>query len=316
MWMTALMVGLMGVSSPASAQDAPGEPALVPGEAPEEESAADPTAAFHDQLAAAKLAINAGDNARARAILESLSERLEAGEEPPSAIAREALVYLGDLRYISGEQSAARQAFRAVLLDAPDHVISPYHHTEDVRAFFALVREQVEAEIALRPDPVPDPVPQLQPQRVPPMPVWGYAPLGIPQLATGRTGRGILYGSSQVALAATSIGTYILTRRVNRPPGEDHPFNWSADEVQQRVPLLRYGVQWPATTLAYGVWMLSVLDSAISWGRDHPRIAPNTTVRVRRTGSSGGLPANPPSRPAFSAHVFVGPTGIWVAGSF
>jgi hypothetical protein len=302
-----VLVGLLGMSRPAAAQEAPAEPAPASNDVP----GPDDTAAFHDQLAAAKLAINRGENPLARAILESLADRLENGETPPASIAREALVYLGDLRYIAGEQSGAREAFRMVLLDAPEHVISPYHHTEDVRAFFALIRDQVEAEIALRPAPVPVPVPP--PTRVPAMPVWGYAPLGIPQLASGRTARGILYGSSQIALAATSIGTFILVDRANRSP-DGHPFNWTEAEVQRRVPVLRYGVQWPATTLVYSIWLFSVIDAAISWSRDHPRTAPPSARRGRSGTQWVGYTARP--RRGIRARLLVGPTGVWMAGEF
>ncbi|MCB9676846.1 MAG: tetratricopeptide repeat protein [Alphaproteobacteria bacterium] len=252
MWMIAALIGLAGAA-----------PSPGPDPGPAETGA---SMAFHDQLAAAKAEINRGNDTEARALLEALARRLDAGERPPTPIAHEALVYLGDLRYVAGEQDGAREAFRTVLLDEPDHVISPYHHTEDVRAFFALVRDQVEAEIARRPPPVPVPVP-----KPPPVPIYAYAPLGIPQIADGRAPRGVLFGGLQLLFATTSIGTYAITKRANTDPTGPggHPFNWQPDQVPRRVAALRYGVQWPSTVLFYATWAGSVLEANAEWRKAH-----------------------------------------------
>ncbi|MEZ4319705.1 MAG: hypothetical protein R3F61_19470 [Myxococcota bacterium] len=266
MWMLAAWIG-----------SASAEPPPSPPEGTVETNA---SMAFHDVLAAAKASIDRGANADARAMLEGLAKRLDAGEEPPRSIAHEALVYLGDLRYLAGEQDGARQVFRRVLLEDPAHVISPYHHTEDVRAYFALVRDQVEKELAAIPPPDPVPIP-----RIPPLPLHGYLPFGAPQFAQGRGTRGVLFGGMQLAFAATSVTTYVITNRANVDPGgtAGHPFNWSADQVPSRVASLRYGVQWPATALFYAAWAGSIVEASAGWRRSH-RVQPAATLVVTPSG--------------------------------
>jgi len=270
MWMFLACAGLALAQTP---PESPGDPV---------ESAA--ALAFHDQLGAAKTAINRGANSRALALLEELSERLHSGEQPPLSIAQEALVFLGDLRYLDGDQDGAREVFHEVLLADPAHVISPYHHTQDVRAFFALVREQVEDEIAQRPDPIPIP-----PPAPPPLPLVGYAPFGIPQLSEGRATSGVVFGGLQIAFAATSISTYILIDRANGPadrPG-GHPFNWTREEIPQRVRALRYGVQWPSSALFYATWVASVIDANQYWNRSHRAARPVVYLTPNSIGMAG-----------------------------
>jgi hypothetical protein len=234
------------------------------------------TLAFHDQLFLAKQQLQRGELSSALASLTGLRDRLDAGETPPPSIAHEALVFLGDAQLTAGDSDAARVSFRRVLLAEPDHVVSPYHHTEEVRAFFALVREAVRQEIAGAPPPPPEPVP-----RRPPLPVWGYAPLGVPQLVRGRTAAGVMHGGAQGGLLACSIATYVFIRRANEDPLDGHPFNWTEAEVQARVPLYRRAVQWPCTAAFYGAWAVSVVDAGLEWQRsDHPDRPRSVSVAI------------------------------------
>jgi hypothetical protein len=47
--------------------------------------------------------------------------------------------------------------------------------------------------------------------------------------------------------------------------GGNFPPTWTAAEVQQRVQLQRYGLQWPATIGFYAAWGASVLEGRQSW---------------------------------------------------
>lgn len=222
------------------------------------------TGAFHDELARAKQLIFAGDPPQAREILEALATRLEAGEQPPMPLAFESLVYLGDLQFTEGDTGSARETFRSVLLEDPEHTISPYHHSEDVRAFFALLRERVRKELAAIPVPEPQPPPPVPERRR--LPLWGYMPFGVPQLRQQRPVAGLGYAAAQGLFAAGSIGTYVWIVTVNRNP-DKHPLGWTEDQVGRRVQTVRFGAQLPLTAAFYATWGLSVLDGAGTWSR-------------------------------------------------
>lgn len=249
--------------SVAMAQGLPGAPDLLP---PAEEPR---KGEFHDDLAAAKALLFSGEAEAALEALERLAKRLDDGEKPPPPIAREALVYLGDARFGVGRIEDARAAFRRVLEDAPDHTISPYHHAEDVRALFALVREQVQRERELRerlkPVPPPPPPPPLPIRRK--LPLWGYAPFGMPQFRQGRPGAGTTYATIQGMFAAASLGTYVWIVANNRDP-EKHPGGWDQETIRTRVQTMRWGVQIPSTAAFYATWGLSVVDGASMWSRE------------------------------------------------
>ena len=141
---------------------------------------------------------------------------------------------------------------------------SPYHHGEDVRALFALVREQVQQEIAARPPEVIPLVP-VQPTRRR-LPLWGYAPFGIPQLGQGRVAPGVVHAAVQGVFVAASISSYTWIVVVNRSP-EGHPLGWTEDQLARRVQTVRYGIQVPSTAIFYGAWLVSTLDAAGSCPR-------------------------------------------------
>lgn len=218
-----------------------------------------PGEAFHDALTSAKQALYDGEHTVARVRLEALVARLDAGERPADGLGDEALVFLGDLSLLLGDKEAAREAFRRVLLADPDHVINPYDHGEDVRALFALVREEVRREIALRPPP-PPPEPVEGPGR---LPLAGYLPLGIPQAQQRRPGAAWAWGLAQGALAGGSVATFVFLDRANRVP-ED-----LSVEKRGRIDRVRFGVQFPLTLGFYALWGGSVLDARRHWRREH-----------------------------------------------
>lgn len=232
------------------------------------------TGSFHDELSTAKQLLFEGRTADALAIFDALAARLEGGERPPLSLANEALVYRGDVQFTQGDPAAARASFRRVLEAVPDYTVSPYHHGEDVRALFALVREQVQQEIASRPPEIL-PQPPVEPRRRR-LPLWGYAPLGLPQFNQGRPGAGAAHLTVQSLFAAASIGSYTWIVVVNRNP-EGHPFGWDEEKLARRVQTMRFGAQLPSTALFYGAWLISSLDGAGTWRREQRS---KTGVRV------------------------------------
>ncbi len=237
----------------AFAQDAP---ITIPGEG----------APFHDVLTSAKQALWSADHATAEQLLAQLHQRLEQGEDPGEKLAIEALVFLADVRLTTGDKESARALFREVLLRDPDHILSPYDHGEDVRAMFALVKEQINRERAVQTVP-PLPVRPIAP------PLWVYAPLGVPQWLQGRGPEARTHAVLQAAFGATSIISFVLIDHYNRPPG-DRPHL-----PRERVVALRYGLQWPATVAFYVSWGWSVLDA-----RRHHKRQPSLHARLGPRG--------------------------------
>lgn len=250
--------------------------AQTPGPLPAAPGGGEP---FHDELTLAKQSIWDGDYTDARSRLEGLAERLESGETPGDPIAHEALVFLGDVQFLLGEKDAARETFRSVLLIDPDHTISPYDHGEDVRALFALVREEVRRQLAALPPP-PEPDPPALRVREPMSPAL-FAPFGIPQLHQRRRTAGVELALLQGSLAAGSLVSLIVIDRYNRVPSPGRP-----NLPRERVQALRYGVQWPLTFGFYATWALGVADAtrrhrAAERARDEGAARPTTDVRSR-----------------------------------
>ena len=136
---------------------------------------------------------------------------------------------LGEIQYKLDEVDGAREAFRWLLERDLETSISPYHHPIDVVNLFELVRTTIAAERDDISDP-PDPVPFTPP----PPPIWTFAPLGIPQLAQGRTGAGLAYGGLQAGLGVASVAMWAHIRLVNTP-ADGHPLGWTPDERVRRV---------------------------------------------------------------------------------
>lgn len=228
-------------------------------------SAAAPS--FEDDLEAAKRAYFEGEHERSLDLLVALRARLDSGETVPDPIVADALIYLGEVQYQLGDRTASWDTFEDLLRRVPGASMSPLEHPTDVVRWFELVRDKVEQD----PLPVPVPVPIGPP---PPLPAWGYAPFGAPQIAMGRTARGVTYLTLQSGFAIVSIWSYVHLARIN---GEGHPPEWSDDEVVRRINLERWAVQWPATLGFYATWAVSVLDARRAWRADH---APPLAVGV------------------------------------
>lgn len=209
-------------------------------------------------LAAAKRQYFEGEHEAALEMLQALRARVHGGETVLRDEYIETFVYLGELQFQLGDRPASWATFEGLLQGVPDASMSPLEHPIDVVRWFELVRDKVEQ------DRVPVPVPAIEPP--PPMPIWGYAPFGIPQIAMGRTGRGAAFATLQTGFAAVSIWSYVRLSRIN---GTNHPPQWPDDEVQQRVNIERWAIQWPATVGFYATWVISVFDARRTWRLDH-----------------------------------------------
>ncbi|NCG19480.1 MAG: hypothetical protein GWP91_10775 [Rhodobacterales bacterium] len=214
---------------------------------------------FADALELAKKHYFAGERERAKNELSDLQVRLLMGEEVPWDRSAEAVVYLGEIFLLDGESGKAREIFRWVLDRDPEYLLSPYAHPIEVVGEFGLVREQVQREIANQPIPPP-----FRPE---PAPAWTALPLGIPQFAAQRPVQGILYGGTQLGLAATSAGLFLSIDRLNTN-AKPHPLGLSPDQMAARANLQRFGVQWPVTMAFYGVWIASWVDARGHWRED------------------------------------------------
>jgi hypothetical protein len=240
---------------------------------PEPVGAAD--SSFDTVLREAKQRYFQGEPEAARELLQGLQLRLYAGEEAPWDTVVEALTYLGEIHYVQGNQQQAEIAFRYLLERDPEAPISPFHHTIEVVNLFELVRTTVLSERETEPVERP----------MVPAPFSTYLPLGIPQLAQGRTGGGLLYGGLQAALGVTSLVAYVNVRGSNsqqRQRPRDEP-----DELARQVDQLRYGVQWPATFGFYMLWGISTIDAA-RWHQRHLGRQRPVTLGVSPAGPLGG----------------------------
>jgi hypothetical protein len=252
---------------------------------------------FASVLEIAKQRYFQGESTEARELLQGLQLRLYAGEEADWSSIVEALIYLGEIYYVQGDQDQAQMAFQYLLERDPTTPISPYHHAIEVVNLFELVRTTV---IANRKVEVPVPVPEPIVERTP-APIWTFAPFGVPQLTQGRTALGLFYGGLQVGLGATSLALFPYLDKVNRG-GDDHPAGWDDPEVTARVQQRRYAWQWPATFGFYAVWGISMIDAA-RWHQRHPKIVGvglqsrelgRPTPSAREFSPGGGDPAPDP----------------------
>lgn len=259
----------------ALAQDAPvaPEPPVAPDPPP---AAPEPPAAvlmpftdpFDTVLAEAERRYLAGDPDGAVELLLVLQQRLSFGEIVDAESGNEALIYLGEIRYNLGMRAEATAAFRQVLEKDPDALINPYRHPNDIIGAFDVVRQTVKAEIAAR-----EAEPPIERRRPP---LWTLAPLGIPQLAQGQTGRGLAYAGAQGALGILSIAMGVHLQLYNGTLA--NPVQWELSETpeaRRRVQTLRYGVQWPATLGFYAMWAVSVADGRATYAEPPPEPLPD-----------------------------------------
>lgn len=239
--------------------------AQEPPPAPEDAAPVDPFFAPFEQVLdhAVSTYLN-GDLPAALDLFQTLQRRLTFGEAPDPELAREALIYLGEVRYNLGEYDSANAVFRQILQADPEAPINPYNHPTEVVGAFELVRASVRAE---RATPPTDP-PVIAPRRTP---WWVVVPLGVPQLAQGQTGRGLAYGVAQGATGLISVATLVDLRSKNGTVADPH--EWPADEYAdyyRRVQIERFAVQWPATLGFYALWAASSLDARATWHRPSP----------------------------------------------
>lgn len=208
---------------------------------------------FDRSLDVAKTAYFEGREAEALALFELLFERLSQGEPAEHDAAAEATIYLGEIYVRRDRRADAEKVFRWVLERDADTPISPYNHPADVVALFDLVRTSVQGDtLGLR---TRIPAPSLGPP-----PWWTYAPLGVPQFGQRRTGAGVLYGGLQVGLVAASVALLTHLDNVNVPEDE-HPRQWTAEQIAINVQGRRWGAQWPTTIAFYALWGLSSVDA-------------------------------------------------------
>jgi len=246
-----LLLALARADSPEGSD--PGIPAPSPPPATEEEA----LPPFGEEVERAKRMYFEGHHERSLEVFQQLRARIDAGEEVPEDQVAEALLYMGEVQYQLGDRAGAWRTFEQLLHRDPDQAMSPYNHPREVVHWFELVKQRV-SQTRIQ-DPLPPPPPPD------PLPAWGYLPFGVPQLVEGRTARGVLYTSLQLGLGAASIATFLYLDGVN---DENHPSNWSDDEVVVRVNRIRYAIQWPASIGFYLVWLTSHLDARRVWFRD------------------------------------------------
>jgi hypothetical protein len=222
---------------------------------PEEDRGEEQVEVFARALERAKNTYFAGDHVAALQAFRALHIRLLQGEEPPWDLASETVIYLGEIENKLGNDREADGAFRWLLEQDPDTPISPYHHPMDVVGRFELMRQTVLAERARTPDEVGVAV-----VRANPLPVWGYLPLGIPQFTSKRPAAGVLFGGLQTAFGVASVALFRHLDSVN-VSARGHPSEWTDEEIETRVRVRRYAVQWPCTVAFYGTWLLSYADA-------------------------------------------------------
>lgn len=222
---------------------------------------------FHDALSAAKTAVYDGDYPRAASALSDLAARLEAGEEPGSLLATEAMLYFGDVQFVLGDKEGAKSAFEWVLSRNANTTMSPYDHAEDVRSLYALVREEVRRRSTGEPVEGPQPIerPGLLPARY-------YLPFGVASLRDSRRSGARWNTLLQTGLAAGSVTTFIVLDRHNFDPDDGR--GWT----RRQVTTARYGVQWPLTVGFYAAWTWSIGRASKDWRNQEiaPTIRPST----------------------------------------
>ena len=221
---------------PSRADDTPPPTEVLP---------ADESGTFQAVLRAAKRRYFDGESEAAKGLLLGLRDRIFAGEDPGGELAHEAMTYLGVVHFKLDEEAEAKQAFRWILEQDPDALISPYHHRIDVVNLFHVVR----AEVAAQRNTVPPP--ELPAAELGRPPLWHYLPLGIPQFGQGRGGAGVLFGGLQATFGLASIALYSSVDRNN------DDFGLPEEQVRRQA----LTTQWPVTIAFYGTWALSIADA-------------------------------------------------------
>jgi hypothetical protein len=187
----------------------------------------------------------------------------------------EALIYLGEIRYVEGDRAAADATFRLLLERDPGWRISPYEHPMDVVGAFEIVRASVQGENSQRKTDRPI---------GPPLPWWGYAPLGVPQFKQGRIGAGAAFATVQLGLAATSVASWVWIDRLR--PDRDADLDDATLQATQRARLIRGALNVPSAVAFYAVWGGSVLDAGLTHRREATKVEVGWTIAPEPGGAS------------------------------
>ncbi len=250
-----LLLATARADEPLPADDAPAPP---PSEEPAPQT-------FEELLEHAKSVYFGGRDEEALELFKDLQIRLQ-HEEPDWDLAATALIYVGEIQYRRGRHDLARAAFRTLLEKDSDYQISPYSHPIEVVGEFSTVRDQVKRAQGEIPE-----------QEPPPLPSWGYLPLGIPQFKSKRPLLGIAFAGLQAGLGGASIGVYVNTHYLNvvfpRENGiqwlpSDHPRGWTAQETKANINRQRYQLQWPLVVASYVMYVSSVTEARGHWRRN------------------------------------------------
>ncbi len=239
----AFAIGALGIGAPgpAQAQDSP-----APDPAPDSPAPASPGPAADDQarLDAAVSQYQRGQRAEAQAGLVAL---VLAEGATRSAVRTEALVYLAEVLYVSGEKERAQVFFEQVLDEQPDYRIDPYVHPPDVCAYFDYVRALKGAA-----QPPPPPPPLAPPRR----PLSVFSPVATYHIREGDRAKGFAYqaGILSTATASLLMGGVLLS---------DRRYLGGTEEQTQLEALKR--AQIGVSVACWGLYTLSAADANRHW---------------------------------------------------
>ena len=163
-----------------------------------------------------------------------------------------------------GDRAAAERSFEEALERNPEQTVSLYRHTPEVVALFHQVQTRIRrAPVDLPPPPPPPVLPRRR------LPLWGYAPFGIPQFRQGGALQGSLFLVAQLGSAAGSVALYAQIGG-----------HWTEEEKASKNTL-RVAAPWPLTLGFYGAWLGSHLEARRRWRRT-PTVAPMPVVTFDR----------------------------------
>lgn len=241
---------------------------------------ADPRATLDEAVAL----YGEGATAQAR---QRILELLAWGPDLPAAVRQDALAWLGDILLAEQGEAAARNAFEALLAEAPDYQFDRLRHAEAVVTAFEGVRADLRARAAsaLVTPPLPPPPP------ADPWPWLCVVPGGAVYYPDGRVGLGIAFGAAQAAGLGVSVATRLRMQSIQeRMLDPDEPVRVDAPEAERQ--------RWQATYDR--LFVANVAATLVGWGA-------YVTPVVWETSRWGG---------GRSAQVAVGPGAVRVSGSF
>jgi len=179
-------------------------------------------------------------------------------------VGREALIYMGELHYIEGDEESARKFFERVATSNPNHLIDPFRHPPDVCGFYNYVRAYVVPAVESR----------SIPEAPPPVPWTAWVPVGgVYQLTHGEAARGTAFLVGELALltgSSTLFAIYASRRHIS----SDDP------QARSQAQTLRTA-QWLVTAGYWGVWTWSRVDAHRHWQKTW-RVAPEVALGPSR----------------------------------